>query len=212
MTGSERGRRPGFTIIELMVALVVVGLIALAAHAAVATASGAVQRLDRATGPVRRGTAVRITLRQWLRAIAPVGSLPVLTGTDGGSGPLALDRIQFTVRDGGRLRPGPHRIGIRIDADPGTAVQGLIIRIEDLSAATARPAEILEAAPAATGVSIRYRTWVDGRVRWRDHWNARDGRPEAIQLRIFEPTRPSDSVFHALLTRPIHVRLTTLAP
>lgn len=173
----------GFTLVELLVALAVAGIVALAAQQVLATALDARARSRTQRELALSAATRRAALEAWLRAATL--SVPGVSfiGRPGGDVGWPADELVFAVADAGALYPGPHRIRVWVDRNPALAPDdGLIVELLPLPAGGA-PADTLVLAPAAARLRIRY---LDAPGVWVDAWDAEEvGRlPLAIELRI----------------------------
>jgi prepilin-type N-terminal cleavage/methylation domain-containing protein len=169
------GLRRGFTLVELLVALVIAGLVAMVVFAGLAVASEAHARRAAAAAPVLGEHAALAALEAWMRA-ASVSVAPFV-GTDRRFGDLERDELSLGVTDGGFLHPGPGRL--RLWADPGGAgIRAELVGRGGLDGAVTP----LLLVPGAVGLSLRYRTRVGGRDVWLDQWESDLHLPSAIRV------------------------------
>jgi prepilin-type N-terminal cleavage/methylation domain-containing protein len=169
-------RRPGFTLVEVMVATVISAIVVTAVLAAVSFTSDAHARRLAAAEPHLREHAVRLALQGWLRA-ASIDIAPFV-GIDRRQGGSELDELTFGVADGGSLHPGPARIRLWTELDGSVMAQ--VTSLGGRAATTER----LTLATGADGLALRYRTRAGGRRVWVDSWDAAEELPEAVLLRV----------------------------
>ena len=184
--------RRGFTLVELLVALAVAGVVALAAQQVLAAALDARARSRTQRELALSAAARRAALESWLRAATlSVPDAPFI-GRPGGDAVWPADELTFVVADAGALYPGPHRIRVWLGRGPAAAASGLIVELLPLPAGLA-PADTLVLAPAAARLRIRY---LDAPGVWVDAWDSEAaGRlPLAVELRI--ATVPGVAVPH----------------
>jgi prepilin-type N-terminal cleavage/methylation domain-containing protein len=176
-----RPNRGGFTLVELLVALLISALVVIAAYAAVRIASEADARRSTAAAPVLAEQATRSALEGWLRA-ASVAVAPFI-GEDHRAGALEVDELTLGVTDGGFLHPGPARLRLRADPRRG----GVRAELVSSERGRERVTDLL-LVPGARGLSLRYRTRVGGRDMWVDSWQSDVELPAAVQVRfLFGP-------------------------
>lgn len=175
----------GFTLVEVVVALAVSGMVVASAYGVLSAAAGSRARVERERAESLTGPAARAALEAWLRAAAGVEGGGPFVGRDFRSGPVELDAAAFAVEDGGALRPGPRRVRLWVETDGRAPRRGLLAEVSSLR--PGEPAETLSVAPAAAGLSLRYRTVVQGHERWIDAWAADTLLPEAVELRVQAP-------------------------
>ncbi|HEV2146394.1 MAG TPA: prepilin-type N-terminal cleavage/methylation domain-containing protein [Longimicrobiaceae bacterium] len=172
--------RGGFTLVEVLVALVVAGLVVAGAYGVLGGAVDARDRLRAARQPVLEGAAMRGALDAWLRSAAPVEGAGPFLGVDGRSGRVPRDAVWFGVPDGGALHRGPHRLHLGIDREGA----GLVVEIAAIRMGQVQQPETLAVAPGITGMSLRYRTRRGGRELWLESWMSEDTVPDAVELRL----------------------------
>src|SRR5690606_36253086 len=152
--GMRRTSVGGFTLVELLVALAVAGIVALAAQQPLATALDARARSRTQRELALSSAARRAALEAWLRgATLSVPGEPFI-GRPGGDVGWPADELVFAVADAGALYPGPHRIRVWVDRNPALAPEdGLAVELLPLPAGSG-PADTLVLAPAAARLRI----------------------------------------------------------
>ena len=186
-------RRAGFTLVEVVVALVVGGVVAAAGYgvlAGVADGRAAVAREREAHLP---GPVVRGALDGWLRSAALWQGSGPFRGRDRRIGPLSVDELSFTVEDGGALYPGRRRVTLWIERDRRSTPRGLLAEIAPADPRIGERSDTLELARAAVGMNVRYRANVRSNDAWLDGWESERALPEALELSILPaPERVND--------------------
>ena len=206
MRSERRRRRSGFTMIELMVALAISGIVAAAAYAAVRFAADASTRLRESRADALAGATARLTLEGWLRAASFVDGADRFTGLDIRGQGRPLDELAFGLRDAGDHHPGSHRVRLWIDRDRSTSAAGLVAELTPIRAGVLTPPETLELAPGAIGLRARYRVRLMNRERWVDSWESSRELPRAIELQVIGPAGTAPAVKLApLWTMPMVV-------
>jgi prepilin-type N-terminal cleavage/methylation domain-containing protein len=203
--GSMQRRDGGFTLLEMMVALVVAGIVVLAAHAAISLASDVAARRTSAAEPVLRGHAARRMLEGWLRSATLEGG--ALVAIDRRDGDQQLDEVAFTTADGGALFPGRARVRLWVNRDSRSLRTGLLAELLASGLGYEALPETVSIAPFARGVALRYRVRLDGRSAWVDAWTSDRQLPEAVELRISGPGGSLDPRDAPLLYLPLIVPL-----
>jgi prepilin-type N-terminal cleavage/methylation domain-containing protein len=186
LTAGPAGRgsaRPGFTIIELVVAMVVAGVVAVTAYAAVAAASDAAARMRADPRTALAGLTARATLSGWLRAatadVEPFSGAHRRAGLSGHD----HDEVTFGVADGGPRCPGACRVHLAVTGPPSAAPSGLVAVLTPL-ARPAAPAETVLVAPGAAGLQLRYRASFTEREPWLRAWAAAATPPAVVRLQV----------------------------
>lgn len=190
---TARAAERGFTLLEVLVALVVAGLVVAGAFAALGFTGDAWARVRDERGTVLGSAAARLTLERWLRGATLAAEAVSFHGERGFDASFPSDRLTFAVGDAGPLRPGPHRIRLWVDSDPATPRTGLSAELTPLRATLATRAETLSVAPAALGLSVRYRTRVNGKPEWLPKWTERDRLPTGVEVTLLAPPLPEGS-------------------
>lgn len=177
---------PGFTLIEMAVALAITGMVVAAGYAGLSvlsdTRSAAGERHRRILGAVN----ARSTLAQWLRS-----ATDLLETAPRSTGAHPLDEMTFVTADGGELWPGPRRVHLRVDVDPSTPPRGLVATLRRPGGGSGAPVTV-SLAPEATGVEIRYRIRRRGEWRWVGRWREEEADralPTAVRVRLVETAR-----------------------
>lgn len=189
--------RPGFTMVEVLVALVAAGLLAATAHRGLAILADLETRAAASRERVLRAAAVRLQLTSWLRAAY------VRTESDGGSDAPPFEGQDRFAQDGKpddvvafvTLAPGPFhggvaRVRLGIDHDPATSMTGLVARVSQ-ERASAGPTAELALVPDATGLNARYRFDRGSGAEWFDGWLSTVQLPEAIELQVLGDSVPA---------------------
>ncbi len=181
-TRTGAARRGGFTLLELVVALAITGLVAAAAVDAARTAADAWTRVANARSRTLAAANARIALGDWIRAAVAIDDAPAVVGTSRSLGGLPRDELVVRIEDGGRLYPGPHRVHLWIGRAPGVAGSGLLAALTPLGSASS-DVDTLLVAPGAGGVSLRFLARVGGRDQWLHAWDGEES-PRAVELRL----------------------------
>lgn len=178
--------RGGFTLIELMVALVVGGLVVAAAQQGLATVSDARARAEAVRAPVARAAGARDLVTTWLRnAVQPRDARAFLEAE--AATPGESDVVTFVVNDGGALFPGRRRIRLWVDTRSTSPRVGLLAEV---SGRRGEPwaADTLLLEENAGVLDVRYWGMVDGVDRWVDTWASDETLPKVVEVRL-EPVR-----------------------
>jgi hypothetical protein len=201
---TAHGRR-GVTLVELVVAPAVTGLVLAAAHALLGVVVDALHR-SRADRTMAEGEAARVALAGWLRAAALPDSDAAFDGIPGWRIGGESDTLRFVIADGGPLYPGPHHVALWVDTDPRSEPAGLLASIGPWPAVGAR-AETLVVSQRATMLQARYLVSRQRTDVWVDSVHARAELPYAIELRIDIPAPPGRirPAGDAILTLPLVV-------
>ena len=173
--------RAGFTLVEVIVAMAIVGMVIAAAYGIVGAVADARSRTIAARGEILPGPAARAALDAWLRGTGPVEGAGPFEGIDRGEAYLPDDVLSFGVEDGGALHPGPRRIRLWVERRPGFR-SGLLAELAPLRTGGEDGTDTLVLAPAAAGLSARYRTRIRGVHTWVSAWKSDSVFPDAVEL------------------------------
>lgn len=174
----------GLTLLELLVALTVTGLVVLAAHAVLTSVTDAWARARTTRERTMAAATARATLEHWLRAATLLPGAGPFQGRRYRAGRHPLDELTLAVGDAGTLWPGPHRVHLWIARDPLTPTRGLVAELRPLVDSTLALPETLAVVPEAAGLELRYRVSLDGHDVWVDAWESPTQLPQVIALRL----------------------------
>lgn len=170
----------GFTLVEVIVAIAIGGLVTLTAAATAASTLELTDRADAHLSGTLRSAAVRTQLREWLRAsYASRDSTyeAAFTGIDGSRN--GTDALRFPVVDPTATVRGRALVVLAIDDDRGSS-PSLVAEIQPESGAPTR----LELIPGADFLEVRYLYFVSSEPRWFAGWSSEVERPSAVRLWI----------------------------
>ena len=183
----------GFTLVEVVVALVVAGIVAAAGYGVLAGAADGRAAIIRAREASLPGSAARGMLDGWLRAAALWEGSGAFAGIDRRMGPLPLDELRFTVEDGGALYPGRRRVTLWIERDRTRPRHGLLAEVAPADRGGVTRTDTLSIAPRAAGLNVRYRAKVRMRDTWLDGWRSEHTLPLALEVTVIPaPERAAD--------------------
>jgi len=176
--------RNGFTLVELVVALTVTGVVVLAAHTGLAAITDGWARSHRAAMPVLNGATARSALEGWLRSATFLPGTGPFRGVDVYRSGQSSDEVTFDAGDCGALRQGPCRVRLWVDRDPMTSRAGLLAELALVRDSIVVSPETLTVAPAVTGLELRYLVPQPRGTAWVDGWESSDVLPRAVQLHL----------------------------
>ena len=174
----------GFTLVELMVALLVTGLVVTTATAGVSVVSDAVVRSQESRQPVMSSFTARRQVVRWLRSATLLGEESSFRGIHRRDGTGLLDEVSFDVADGGSLYPGPHRIRLWVERDARSSKRGVVLAVIPLRTTGLVETDTLVVAPGATGLGLRYLAASGDREDWALEWLDDRQLPRAVEVRL----------------------------
>jgi prepilin-type N-terminal cleavage/methylation domain-containing protein len=204
-------RRPrhGFTLVELLVAMVVSALVLTIAFRSISIAADATARLREEQRVAMKGSVARAQLEAWLRNANLFDGAEAYVGTHASrqDGP-PRDELAFAVADGGVLWPGPRRVRLWIGADPDGAStpSALLAEIVALDGQATIHAETLTVATGAAGMRLRFRGRFGRREGWAGEWASTRQLPRAVELRLVSASGTAETLA-PILTVPFLVPL-----
>ncbi len=199
----DRSGSAGFTLIEIMVAVAVGGIVLLAGFSALTSVHDRSEHALQATTAAREAAAVRSTLIDWLTS-AQVSAPEVAVsfeGQDAAELDMAGDELSFPTSSRMALRKSLTAVRLYLDTDPETPEYGLVAELTDRLGA--EPG-LIELVPQAVGFNLRYLPNVDGPVEWTESWVSQRQLPRAVEITLLDvPENP----LPPLLKMPIRVAL-----
>lgn len=185
--GARIARRRGFTLLEVMVALVLTGLVVTLAYA---TAHAGIDARDRLTSRLRAVESVRAA-REIVRDALRNARAPEETGDPRGGFLLSGDTLSFVAAGGAGPLDPDYDWRFRIGPDRGR------VRVTAVAVGHAAPAAVTFIVPNAT----RWTVWMlapDGET-WQSAWADASVMPRAVVVAFWDGSR--------LSTWPLHVAL-----
>ena len=193
----------GFTLIEVLVAVAVGGIVLTAGMAALTTVQDRSEHALRATTGVMEAAAARTNLVDWLSgAVYSVREQGVrFEGLDAREYDLEWDELTFPTRARSPLRTPVTTIRLYLDTDSETPERGLVAEL--VGRVGAEPVR-MELVPGATGLSLRYLPYAEGPVEWAESWVGQSQLPRAVEMTLLDA--PGDPL-PPLLRMPIRVAM-----
>ncbi len=176
----------GFTLIEMLVAITLAGVVALLVYGAAAAATDTQDRLAENRRALQSERAMRATLHDALRNAQPAGrrgdtAFVVEARRDAAGRPM--DRLSFIAA--GAFPP------LTADADWAVTVEptpeGLVLTATPIGVVA--PARVLRGAPQITGLQVVVQELTAERA-WADRWRFPALVPRAIQLTYWTDLGP----------------------
>jgi len=199
-------RRPGFTLIEVLVGMTVAAIALTAGFTALAFVSDRSDDAERASIAAIEGAAPRAMLADWLvgaRLQAP-NRAGVFGGIDGEDQGKKSDELTFPTTASTPLGVRNAVVRLFIDDDDETPEHGLVAEMRERLQDDVRRFELV---PQAATLQIRYLPNVPDAVEWQDNWQGQGELPRAIELSL-TPV-PNDSL-PLMLRLPLRVTLGTI--
>ena len=175
--------RAGMTLIELLVALTITGLVLAAGYAAFSTIADRREAIAAITEEAVRAASVRATLSDWLAGARMdiQSSQETFRGLDGVSDDLPDDQLTFLTAAGTPLGERETIVRLLIDRDEATPERGLVAELSDRRRRALRRLELL---PAASSLDLQYLFGMQGARRWLPSWISSSVMPVGIQATI----------------------------
>lgn len=198
--------RRGMTLLELVIALAIVGMAVSGGYAALASVTDQLERAGRATDATARDAAKRRTLIRWLEGarldVEEAG--PTFRGLDGVYDDIPDDEITFLTSAPTDVSAGRTVVRLYVDRDSSTSEQGLTA---ELSRWHATEVTRIEIAPDVEGLDCRFFSRTFGRAEWLPSWISGTVLPSAVEIELI-PVQ--GDTLPRLLGLPIFVALEPL--
>jgi len=188
--------RGGFTLLELMVAVVITGVVALLTYGTLGVGVDSLERQSDHDRALRRDRAWRAVIEDALRNIRSnedyrASTLVLEHGVDGAGRPQ--DRLRFIAAGG--TPPLTSDSDWIVSLEPGS--QGIVLRATPFGVRS--PERRLSGAPDVTGLDVRVYGGSE-RAEWLEEWNDRRILPRAIEITYWTDSGPTGRPL--LLTLP----------
>jgi prepilin-type N-terminal cleavage/methylation domain-containing protein len=167
----------GFTLLEVMVAILLTGIVALVGYAAARVSIEARARVGTATGALQAERATRELLRDVLRNVRA----PQLPGEPGFA--LRDERLSFTAAGAGPPFDPEYDWRITIEPDSG----GLALRAEPVGRASASRVALRLAGVTRWEVRVLAPNGAD----WRPDWSSPRTTPRGIAITMWDGSSPA---------------------
>jgi prepilin-type N-terminal cleavage/methylation domain-containing protein len=205
--GTARPGPHGFTLIEIVVGLTVGGIVLMMGFAALASVQDRSAHAAEVTAAALEGATSRAAIIDWLAAARPRATEldGSFIGFDAREHGMPTDLLMFPTRARTPMRVPVTLVRLYIDTAPETLQRGLVA---DFVAAIGQTPQLLELAPQATGLLIRYLPVSDLPVDWIESWVGQNPPlPRMVEIQLTD--NPSDPL-PPLLRMPIRVPLATV--
>lgn len=172
--------RRGLTLIELLVALTITGLVMGAGYAALSVMVDHRARVMAATDVVATAAAKRRMLTGWLRgARLTIEGNATFEGLQGVDADRPDDALTFVTNAPTPVGSNETLVRVYIDRDDKTPERGLTVALSDRKGGVKRRVEV---DPRATGLELRYLSGLFGKRAWLDSWVSTTVLPSAVRL------------------------------
>lgn len=193
------GRTPaGFTLVEVLAALAIGGIVAAAVVAGVRTLTTWSSEARTRAREANRAAAIRRQIEGWLAGIAPPAGREARDlrfrdrSTAAGE---ADDVLGWATLAESPFASGRVRVRISVDRDSATAERGLVAELSGGDRPGVRRVELV---PGASGLDARFLPPGPG-ASWAGSWSSTRQLPRAVELRLEGDSLP------ALLRAPVVV-------
>ncbi len=172
--------RRGLTLIELLVALTITGLVMVSGYGALSVMVDHRARVMTATDAVATTAAKRRMLEGWLRgARLTIEGDATFEGLHGIDEDRPDDALTFVTNAPTPIGTNETVVRVYIDRDEKTPESGLTVSLSDRKGGAARRLEI---DPRATGLDIQYLSGLFGKRAWLESWVSTTVLPSAVRL------------------------------
>ena len=194
--------RRGLTLIELLVALTITGLVMVSGYGALSVMVDHRTRVMTATDAVTSAAAKRRMLEGWLRgARLTIEGDATFEGLHGVEEDRPDDALTFVTNAPTPIGTNETVVHVYIDRDEQTPESGLTVTLSDRKGG---PARRLEVDARATGLDIRYLSGLFGKRAWLESWVSTTVLPSAVSLTASaEPVDSLPSLLRPAIVVPL---------
>lgn len=182
-TPSSRAKCAGFTLVELIVSLSIIGLALGAGYSALSTIIDLRGSSAEQSEETLRAAAIRHALREWIAGarLSADPADPPFRGLDGVHEDTSDDALSFISAASTPLRARVSFIRLFVDHSPETPDRGLVAEFVD---ADGRARSLLEIEPQVAELEIRFLSGVTGQPQWLPSWISSSVLPRAVEVRM----------------------------
>lgn len=193
-----RRRRRGLTLIELVVAVTIGGILLAAGYTVLGQITDMRERARAATDVVSRSAAVRRTIRSWLAGarLTIEEDVILFRGLDGvheagneprtrASADVPDDDLTFFTTAATPLGANGTVVRLFIDRDEKTRERGLVAHFSELGSVRTATVEL---EPSISTLDARYLSSVLGVPQWLPSWISSSVMPAGVELRLSAST------------------------
>jgi prepilin-type N-terminal cleavage/methylation domain-containing protein len=199
--------RPGFTLLEVTVALTVAALALTAGMFALGTVADRSAHTEQASVAALEAAAARQQIVHWLEGarLRSINGVDTFQGLSVEYGGVPDDILLFPTTSATHLRASETIVRLYIDRDDETPEQGLVAELTTQRGLDSRRVELL---PQVVGLSLRYLPPSAGSVavEWDEQWLTRNLLPRAVEMTLLAAP---GTALPPLLEYPIRVALGT---
>lgn len=195
--------RGGFTLIELVVALTILGLLAATLYLSLGGSLKAVERVSERQEPYQRGRVARTFLTSALRSAAPFAGLPGdgFVAVDSTAGGAPRDELTFVAF----APPGSVSSRMQLHLFVGDSVGSPTLRLAVrpvMPGDSLPPFRTYTLSKGVAGLDIEYLAApADERVRWTESWESQIRLPYALRISFIPSTTPDPAYRVPLLVQ-----------
>jgi prepilin-type N-terminal cleavage/methylation domain-containing protein len=182
----------GFTLIEVMVSLVILGLIVATVYMSLGGALDSIDRVRRAQEPYQKGRVARSFLMSALRSTSLFSGLPQdgFVAVDSSRAGIPRDELTFVAFSPPGARSARMQLHLYVADSAGGSVLKLGVRSIALGDSLA-PYTTYTLTNAVRGLDMSFlAAAADDRTTWLDRWESRIRLPHAIQITFLPSTQP----------------------
>jgi prepilin-type N-terminal cleavage/methylation domain-containing protein len=175
--------RPGFTLVELLVGLMVAGIALMAGVLALAAVQDRSVHADEAAHAAVSGATQRAMLVEWLngaRFRAATGEQ--FEGMQADEQGRIVDQLMFPTTARTPLGVSSTVIGLYIDDDPDTPERGLVAEMTGMT--FGQEPRRMQLVPEAGSMHIRYLGMTQGVPIWEEVWSGRNQLPRLVEITL----------------------------
>ena len=197
-------RRSGMTLVELVVALAISGLVMTSGYAAFSTMADRRATATTVIDDVARAAAIRATLAAWVTGaeLTIEDDAVLFRGLDGVRNGLPDDELTLRTNATAAANARAGTIRLYVDRNDSTPERGLVAELS--SGLSGSPRKLVELDGVVTTLDVRYLSGLHGARDWSTSWVSTTVLPLGVEIRL--TSAPTDSLA-PLLRLPLLVAL-----
>jgi type II secretion system protein J len=179
----RRASRRGMTLIELVVALAITGMVMASGYAALSTMVDRRESANRAMDEVVRASNTRAALASWITGaeLTIEEDAMYFRGLDGTREGVADDELTFRTNAATPAGLAASTVRLYVDHNDSTPERGLVASV---STERGDKSRVIELEPLVTSLDIRYLSGLYDTRQWSASWVSATVLPLAVDIRL----------------------------
>lgn len=175
--------RRGMTLLELVVALAITGMVIAAGYQGLSTIASTSRRIGTAQDTLLRAAATREAIISWLEGtrLTEGENETTFEGLDGTHEDLPDDQLTFLTTSATPVGSGETLVRLYVDHDTASARRGLVAVFHERGSTTELRRQI---DARVAGLRLRYQSGALGSSRWMPSWVTSTLLPKAVEVQL----------------------------